>query len=75
MVFVGDSDLKVRNELLRQLLEISKHLASITDLERILHLIIERAAKLLDVERATVFLHDSSTEELYIETALEQLEV
>lgn len=75
MVSVGDSDMKMRNELLRQLLEISRHLASVTDLERILHLIIERAAKLMDVERATVFLYDSSTEELYIEAALEQLEV
>ena len=75
MVSVGDSDLKMQNELLRQLLEISRHLSSITDLERILHLIIERASKLLDVERATIFLYDTSTDELYIEAALEQLEV
>jgi len=75
MVSVGDGDLKMRNELLRQLLEISRHLASMTDLERILNLIIERAAKLLDVERATVFLYDSSTEELYIEAALEKLDL
>ena len=70
----GGSDLKKQNEILRQLLEISRHLSSITDLEHILHLIIDRAAKLLDVERATVFLYDSATKELYIEAALEQLE-
>lgn len=75
MVPVGDSDMKMWEELLRQLLDISRHLASMTDLERILNLIIERAAKLMDVERATVFLYDSSTEELYIEAALEKLEV
>jgi len=71
MVPVGNSDVK----LLQQLLEISRHLASMTDLERILNLIIERAAKLLDVERATIFLYDSSTEELYIEAALEKLDI
>jgi sigma-B regulation protein RsbU (phosphoserine phosphatase) len=71
MVPVGNNDEK----LLKQLLEISRHLASMTDLERILNLIIDRAAKLLDVERATVFLYDSSTEELYIEAALEKLDL
>jgi phosphoserine phosphatase len=75
MVPVDDNDVKMRNELLQQLLEISRHLASMTDLERILNLIIERAAKLLDVERATVFLYDYLTEELYIEAALEELDI
>ena len=69
------NDLKMQNELLGQLLEISRHLASIMGLDRMLQLIIERAAKLMNVERATVFLYDALTEELYIEAALEELEV
>ncbi len=74
MVSSGLNDLKIQNDLLRKLLEISRHLASETDLEHMLQLIIDRAAILMNVERATVFLYDSLAEELYFEAALEKLE-
>ncbi len=52
------------NNLLR-ILEISRHQAMTTDLESLLAEIEFAASEILDCERATVFVHDSSRAELY----------
>lgn len=52
------------------LLEISRSLNSITDFELLLHHIIELAAETLAAERATLFIVDKKTKELWSRTGI-----
>lgn len=52
-------------EDLQSILKVSRQLAASTDLPRLLKAIEESVLKVLDCERATVFLHDAKTDELY----------
>lgn len=63
------------NEVFIELLGISRLLATSIDLDQTLRLIIEKAACLMQTERATVFLYDIESGELFIRSALEKLEV
>lgn len=55
-----------RTELLLQL---TRELAEVADLDGALELLVERVSKEIGVERATVFLNDSDTGELYSRVA------
>lgn len=56
-------------------LKVSRQLAASTDLEKLLKTIEESALKVLDCERATVFLHDPKTDELFsqVGTGIEEI--
>lgn len=64
-----------RIEDLLAVLKVSRQLAASTDLEKLLKTIEESALKVLDCERATVFLHDEGTDELYsqVGTGIEEI--
>ncbi|MFW6133640.1 MAG: PP2C family protein-serine/threonine phosphatase [Planctomycetota bacterium] len=49
---------------LRKVLEITRRMAAVVELDELLSLIIERSVELLDAERATLFLHDEAAGEL-----------
>ncbi|MBK6680641.1 MAG: hypothetical protein IPG53_11715 [Ignavibacteriales bacterium] len=53
-------DMVLSNRRLTVLLEISRSLTSITDLDELLSHIIKMAAEVLQVERATLFIHDKN---------------
>ena len=55
-----------RTELLLQL---TRELAEAADLDGVLELLVERVSAEIDVERATIFLNDSDTGELYSRVA------
>lgn len=59
----------------RQVLEISRTLAVTTDLDALLQRIAEGAASLLACERASIFLHDDATDELWTKVALGSREI
>lgn len=63
-----------QSDLLR-LLEVSRRLAATSDLDELLAMILEQARGLLDCERASIFLYDAETRELFIRlgTGLEAL--
>lgn len=54
---------------LRQILEVTRRLATTTDLDQLLPMIIETACDSLDCERATIFLYDTERDELYSRAA------
>jgi CheY-like chemotaxis protein len=58
------------NKRLTVLLEISRSLTSITDLDELLSHIIKMATEALQVERATLFIHDKKTDELWSRTGI-----
>jgi phosphoserine phosphatase len=49
---------------LHHVLEISRSMAAVEDLDTLLGLVIDRSMELLDAERATLFLYDAATNEL-----------
>ena len=53
-----------KNDLLK-VLDISRQLATTTDLQELLSQIERSATQVLDCERATVFVHDTQADELY----------
>lgn len=55
---------------LGQILEIARRMGSERELDPLLALILDEAAKLLDAERASLFLYDAETDELYSKIAL-----
>lgn len=55
---------------LGQILEIARRMGSERDLDPLLALILDEAAKLLDAERASLFLYDAESDELYSKIAL-----
>src|SRR5262245_14687329 len=56
-------------------LKIVRRLAAATDLQPLLQAIVDSTTHVLDCERASVFLHDPRTDELYSRVATEKLEV
>ena len=52
------------NKDMQALLEMARALASTSDLERLLRMVIDYSMSLLDAERATLFLYDDKTQEL-----------
>ena len=56
-------------ENLRLMLDVSRRMAATTDLDLLLGTIVEAACRVLDCERATIFLHDRATDELYSRVA------
>jgi len=49
---------------LQMVLEITRMMAAVVELDDLLHLIIDRSMELLDAERASLFLYESETNEL-----------
>lgn len=63
-------DVLLTNRRLTVLLEISRSLTSITDLDELLSHIIKMAAEVLHAERATLFIYDKKTNELWSRTGI-----
>jgi phosphoserine phosphatase len=57
-------------EKMRQVLEVSRLLAVTADLDKLLMEIAKAAQTLLDAERASIFLHDPGTDQLWTKVAL-----
>jgi len=62
----SDSQRHTRN--LNVLLKVSKALASEIRLDDLLQVIVEKAAEVMDADRATLFLYDESRNELWSKT-------
>src|SRR5436305_2042080 len=65
----------VSSRQLRMLLEVSRALAITTDLDPLLNRIAQSTCSLLDCERASIFLHDPRTDELWSKVALQSAEI
>lgn len=63
-------DVVLSNRRLTVLLEISRSLTSITDLDELLSHIIKMAAEVLQAERATLFIYDKKMNELWSRTGI-----
>lgn len=63
------ADFKKEVAQLRRILGVSRRMATMTDLDALLSLIIDTACETLDCERATIFLYDAETDELYSRVA------
>lgn len=63
-------DVILSNKRLTVLLEITRSLTSITDLDELLSHIIKMAAEVLQVERATLFIYDKIKNELWSRTGI-----
>jgi DNA-binding response OmpR family regulator len=63
-------DIILVNKRLTVLLEISRSLTSITDLDELLSHIIKMTAEVLSAERATVFIYDKEKDELWSRTGI-----
>ena len=68
----NDSQRQARN--LNALLGVSKALASEIRLDDLLQVIVEKAAEVMDADRATLFLYDESRNELWSKTT-QRLEI
>ncbi len=62
-------DLRSENENLRRILDVSRYMAVTNDLDVLLGTIVEATCDVLGCERATIFLYDSATDELYSRVA------
>jgi len=60
---------KLDEASLGQILEIARRMGSERELDPLLALILDEAAKLLNAERASLFLYDAASEELYSKIA------
>lgn len=60
----------ISGDKMREILEVSRLLAVTSDLDRLLMEIAKAAQALLGAERASIFLHDSTTGELWTKVAL-----
>jgi sigma-B regulation protein RsbU (phosphoserine phosphatase) len=63
------SDLQRENENLRRVLDVARYMAVTNDLDVLLGTIVEAACKVLNCDRATIFLYDGATDELYSRVA------
>ncbi len=63
------SDLQRENHNLRRILEIVRRMAISCDLDELLTMIVEAACEVLDCDRATIFLYDAETDELFSRVA------
>jgi phosphoserine phosphatase len=63
------SDHARQTRKLERLLEVTRQMAATTDLTQLLGVIIDATLDVLDCERATIFLYDKATDELYSRVA------
>jgi phosphoserine phosphatase RsbU/P len=63
-------DAGVSEAQMRMVLDVSRLLAVTTDIDELLCRIAQSATRLLDCERASIFLHDARTDELWTKVAL-----
>lgn len=63
------ADLTKENENLRRILDIARYMAVANDLDVLLGTIVEATCEVLDCDRATIFLYDPKTNELYSRVA------
>lgn len=64
-VLLGEKPLRTDDRALWRILEVTRQISACTDLLEVLHAIIDAARELLDADRGTVFLYDSTEHELY----------
>lgn len=62
-------DLGRENDKLRRILDVTRRMASTPDLETLLTMIIDATCDVLECERATIFLYDRHSDELYSSVA------
>lgn len=60
---------------LKQLLDVSRMFAVTSDLDQLLHRIATAATQMLACERASIFLHDASRDQLWTKVALQSTEI
>lgn len=60
---------------LKTVLQVSRALSVTTDLDALLHRIAEATAALLGCERASIFLHDAKSDQLWTKVALQSKEI
>ncbi|RMF83172.1 MAG: GAF domain-containing protein [Planctomycetota bacterium] len=63
------ADLQRENDNLRRILEVTRYMSVTNDLDVLLGTIVESACEVLNCERATIFLYDPKTDELYSRVA------
>jgi len=63
------SDLQRENENLRRILDIARYMAVTNDLDVLLGTIVEATCEVLGCDRATIFLYDANSDELYSRVA------
>jgi len=61
---MGQPDDSTKLHDLQKVLQISRSMVATTDLDSLLHVIIERSMELLGAERATLFLYDAASDQL-----------
>ncbi len=57
------------NEKLRRILAVATEMAVTPDLDALLHVIVDATCQVLDCERATIFLYDAGSDELFSRVA------
>lgn len=62
-------DLQRENENLRRILDVARYMAITNDLDVLLGTIVEATCEVMSCERATIFLYDAATDELYSRVA------
>jgi phosphoserine phosphatase len=65
----------IGSEQMRQVLEVSRMLAATADLDQLLFRIAQSATAMLACERASIFLHDRATDQLWTKVALQSEEI
>jgi len=65
----------ISSEQMKQLLDVSRMLTASADLDQLLLRIAQAATAMLGCERASIFLHDPSTDQLWTKVALESQEI
>ncbi len=68
-------DLQRENKKLRRVLDVARQMAATVDLDVLLGTIVDAACGVLDCERATIFLHDRHSDELYSRVATGQPQI
>ncbi|HZZ41975.1 MAG TPA: GAF domain-containing SpoIIE family protein phosphatase [Tepidisphaeraceae bacterium] len=71
----GGADLSVSPEQMKQVLDVSRMLAVTTDLNPLLLRIAEACTSLLGCDRASIFVHDKKSDELWTKIALHTEEI
>lgn len=63
------ADLRQENENLRRILDVARYMAITNDLDVLLGTIVEATCDVLNCERATIFLYDEKSDDLYSRVA------
>src|SRR6266542_2511625 len=71
----GQHGIALSPDQLKQVLDVSRMLAVTTDLDALLTRIAEAVTAMLGCERASIFLHDPKTTELWTKVALQAKEI